>query len=356
VTPEQFLARIAKSPPAAAYLFLGPEGYQRRVCKDALLERVLTPEGRADGLTQTDLENVSISEILDDARSLSLFATERVIWVASAELALPKRLTSSTEEGGDAERSSGAQIADYLKQPTPGTVLVFECSRYDFSGDDKPKLERVEKFYSGIPAVVEFRHFTPELSRTLAQELAKKYGLKMGGAELAVLLDACAGDASRLASEMEKLSLYVEIGRAVTMDDLRVLVPNAAQSTIFSLVNALGKRDRAGALRSLDILIREGEYLPLALTFLSTQFRLALAAKEARISSAQQALSFFSKMGVRIWRDRAEQVMGTAAAFTKEHLAKATAAIYETDKKLREGYKDDRVIMETLVFALTAET
>jgi DNA polymerase III delta subunit len=59
-------------------------------------------------------------------------------------------------------------------------------------------------------------------------------------------------------------------------------------------------------------------------------------------------------MGVRIWRDRAEQVMGTAGAFTQDHLKKATALIYETDKKLREGYKDDRVIMETLVLALTA--
>jgi DNA polymerase III subunit delta len=354
MTPEQFLARIAKGPLAPAYLFLGQEGYQRRVCKDALVERVLTAEGRADGLTQMDLENCSISEVLDDARSLSLFAKERLIWVTSTELALPRRITSTAEDGEDGEKSIGNAIADYLKQPTPGTVLVFECSRYDFEGDDKQKLDRVQKFYSAIPAVVEFRHFTPELSRALAQELAKKHGLKIAGAELAALLEAVAGDGSRLASEIEKLSLFVEGVRAVTMDDLRLLVPNAAQSTIFSLVNALGKRDRAGALRSLDILIREGEYLPLALTFLGTQFRLALAAKEAGINSAQQAVSYLSRMGVRIWRERAEQVMGTAGAFTKEHLAKATTAIYETDKKLREGYKDDRVIMETLVFALTA--
>ncbi len=173
----------------------------------------------------------------------------------------------------------------------------------------------MEKFYSVIPNVVEFRQFTPEASRALAQELARKHKLKIGGAELATLLDAVGGDASRLSTEMEKLSLYVESGRAVTMDDLRVMVPNAAQSTIFSLVNALGKRDRAGALRSLDILMREGEYLPLALTFLSTQFRLALAAKESRITSAQQAVSYFSKLGVRIWRDRAEQVMATAGRF-----------------------------------------
>jgi DNA polymerase-3 subunit delta len=353
MTPEQFLSRITKSAPAPAYLFLGQEGYQRRVCKKALLERVLPLEARHDGFTQADLENTSICEILDDARSLSLFTAERLIWVSSAELALPRRLTGSAEEGEEGDRSSAGELAQYLKQPTPGTVLVFECSRYDFTGEDKPKLERVEKFYGAIPAKIEFRHFTPELSRALAQDLARKYGLKIGGAEMATLLDAVAGDASRLDSEMQKLSLYVDSGRAVTLEDLRLLVPNAAQSTIFLLVNALGKRDRAGALRSLDILIQEGEYLPLALTFLSTQFRLALAAKEARLTSAQQALSFFSNLGVRMWRDRAEQVMGTASAFTKEHLARATAEIYQTDKKLREGYKDDRVIMETLVFALT---
>ena len=163
-----------------------------------------------------------------------------------------------------------------MNSPTPGTVLVFECSRFDFAGDDRPKLERVQKFYAAIPTVVEFRHYTPESSRFLAQELAKKHKLKLAGAELAALLDAVAGDASRLASEIEKLSLFLGEGRSVTMQDLSTLVPNAAQTTIFALVNALGKGDRVGALRSLDILVREGEYLPLALTFLSTQFRLAL--------------------------------------------------------------------------------
>src|ERR1700752_1530104 len=148
MTPEQFLSRIAKNPPAPAYLFLGQEGYQRRVCKEALIERALGTTHRSEGLTQTDLESTSISEILDDARSLSLFAAERLIWVASAELALPRRMTSSADDGEEGEKSSGAQIADYLKQPTPGTVLIFECSRYDFAGDDKPKLDRVEKFYS----------------------------------------------------------------------------------------------------------------------------------------------------------------------------------------------------------------
>jgi DNA polymerase III subunit delta len=355
LTPEQFLARIVKQPPASAYLFLGQEGYQRKLCRDALVSKVLTPESRSDGFTHVDLEGSTLAAALDDARSLSLFASERVIWVASAELALPRRLTA-TDESGEDGKSPESQLAAYLKAPTPGVVIVFECSRYDFTGDDKPKMERVEKFYStiGAPATVEFRHFTPESSRHLAQDLARNAGLKLGGPELVALLEAVAGDAGRLASEIEKLALYVGPDRAVSMEDIRALVPNAAQATIFALVNALGKRDRNGALRSLDILVRDGEYLPLALTFLGSQFRLALAAKEARISSVPQALPFFQKIGVRMWRDRAEQVIATAAAFPRDSLAKAVELLYETDKKFRDGYKDDQLVMELLVLALTA--
>jgi DNA polymerase-3 subunit delta len=352
LNPEQFLSKISKQPLAPAYLFLGQEGYQRRMCKDALLERALPGQARASGLTRIDLENTTLTAVLDDARSLSLFSSDRVIWAASAELALPRRL--ATAESEEAGASSASDLSAYLKAPTPGTVLVFESSRYDFSGDDRPKLERVEKFYSAVSAVVEFRHFTPESSRFLAQTLARKFSLKLGGAELATLLETTAGDANRLESEIEKLSLFVGSGRAVTAADLGALVPHAAQTTVFNLVNALARRDRPNALAALDILVRDGEYLPLALTFLSTQFRLALALREQRITSVPQAQNVFQKMGVRMWRERAEQIVSTAGAFTAAHLAKAIALIYETDKKFREGYKDDRTTMETLVFALTA--
>lgn len=355
MTPEQFLAKLAKQGPAPAYLFLGQEGYQRRICRDTIIERVLPGDAKADGLTAVDLAEVTLRAVVDDARSMSLFSSNRVIWLSSAELALPRRITAAADEDGHRDNSPESALNEYLNSPTPETVLVFECSRYDFVGEDRSKLERVQKFYAAIPTVVEFRHYTPESSRFLAQELAKKHQVKLAGAELVALLDAVAGDANRLASEMEKLSLFVGEGRSVTMQDLSTLVPNAAQTTVFALVNALGKGDRVGALRLLDILVREGEYLPLALTFLSAQFRLALAAKEAKVTSAQQALAFFAKLGVRMWRERAEQVIVTAGAFTKERLTKGLTMIYETDKKFREGYRDDRLVMETLVLGLTGK-
>ncbi len=163
LSPEQFLIRVKQGALAPAYLFVGPEGYFRGRCREALLERALAPEARQDGLTPVDLEETSLSDVLDDARSLSLFASERVIWVSSAELALPRRLSS--DEDGENEKGSESSLASYLKHPTPGTTLLFECSRFDFTGDDRPKLERVQKFFADIPVSVEFRPLTPEASR-----------------------------------------------------------------------------------------------------------------------------------------------------------------------------------------------
>lgn len=355
MTPEQFLTKIAKQRPAAVYLFLGPEAYQRRICRDALLDKLLPGEARVDGFTRIDLEEISLAEVLDDARSLSLFAAVRLIWVSSAEAALPRRLsTSADEEGVGSKSGPEGLIAAYLKAPTPGTVIIFECSRYGYTGDDKAKLDRVAKFYSGIPDIVEFRPFTPESIRYLAQELIQREGLKVGTPELAFLLDAIGGDAARLASEIEKLSLFVGQERKITVDDLRALVPNASQSNIFNLVNALGKGDRAGALKSLDLLVRDGEYLPLALTFLGAQLRLALTAQEVGLRNPQQAISYFSKQGIRMWRDRAEQVLHTSSALGEERLKKGLSLIYAADKGLRDARPDDRTVMEAFVLSLTS--
>jgi DNA polymerase-3 subunit delta len=348
LSPDQFLDRIRKSPPAPAYLFLGPEIYQRGRCRKALLESSLTPDDRENGLTQLDLEQSSLAVVLDDARSLSLFAPNRVVWVSGAEAVLPRGRSAAQEENAGAD-----ELAEYLRDPTPGTVVVFEAGRYDFDGEDRAKLERVQKFYSRIPDVVEFRPCSIESARRLAQDLAKEAGVQIGLPEIGLLVESLAGDAGRIATEIEKLRLYAGTNRKVTSDDIVNLVPNAHASNIFSLVAALGRGDRKRSLDSLDTLLREGEYLPLALTFLATQFRLAMVAQEAGLRTSPQIQAYFTKQGIRIWRDRADQIHQTMSAFPKEKLALAIEKVSGADRALRDTRPDDRVVMEEFVFSLT---
>ena len=161
-----------------------------------------------------------------------------------------------------------------------------------------------------------------------------------------MLVEALGADIARIAVEIEKLALFAN-GRAVTGDDITALVPDARATTIFALVNALGRRNRAQALSVLDTLTREGEYLPLALAFLSTQFRMALVAREAGLKSAQQIQGHFSRLGVPMWGSRARsRSTRPSRKFTTAQLQRAMVLIFEADKGLRSARPDDRVVME----------
>lgn len=354
MTPDQFLKQIKKEP-APVYLFLGSEAFHREICRKALIAAALPAEDREEGYIHHDLDQLSLAEAIDDARSLSLFATRRLIWVSGAELALPRgraaAVDSDDEEG--APKGAGGQLADYIRDPAPGTVLVLECNRYDFEGEDKARIERVQKFYAAIPNQVEFRPFSLEAARGLAQDLAQRAGLKIGISEIGQLVEALGADASRIATEMEKLALYAGTERKVTTADITRLVPNAQETTVFELVAALGAGNRMRSLDLLDTLVRDGEYLPLALSFLAAQFRLALVAREAGLRTAADIQGHFTRLGVRIWRDRAEQVRQTLQAFSKEKLEMALKRLFTADRALRDTRPDDRIVLEELILALT---
>jgi DNA polymerase-3 subunit delta len=352
MTPAQFLTRIQKRPVPPAALLLGPEAYERRRIKEALLATV-----PADAAVEHDLSDRTLAEVVDDARALSLFATERLIWVVNAEAALPKgRVAEEDGEGesaGGAPASGASPLAAYLKDPSPGVTLIFEAMRFDFEGEDKRKQERVRKFYAPIQEVVELRRFGPREARQETDALARRAGFRLDPAAADLLVEALGADVARIGVEIEKLALYAGT-RVVGVDDIGALVPDARSTTIFALVNALGRRDRARSLEILDTLAREGEYLPLALAFLSSQFRMALVAREAGLKNSQQIQGYFQRLGVAMWGSRADQIQQTAARFAAPQLERAIGLIFEADRGLRDARPDDRIVMEQFVLKLTA--
>jgi DNA polymerase III subunit delta len=338
MTPAQFLARVKRNEIPPVCLFLGQESYNRRRCRQAITTEI----------EQYDAAETSLAAIVDDARAMSLFASERVIFVIGAETLMPRAFG---DDSGGADGQAVGVLEAYVRNPTPGVSLIFEATRWDLEGEDKTKTERARKFFAAIPDVVEFRRFTNDEARGELNRIAREANLKLDPAAAEALVEALAADVGRIAVEVEKLSLY---GKPITVDDLPLLVPDARQSTIFALVNALGRRDRVRSMETLDALVREGEYLPLALTFLATQFRMALVAKEANLRGASQVQSHFQRAGVPMWGSRAEQVSQTASKFSKDQLERGLKLLFETDRDLRSARPDDRSVVENFVVKLCA--
>jgi DNA polymerase-3 subunit delta len=201
---------------------------------------------------------------------------------------------------------------------------------------------------------VEFKRASADDARREAAALARRAGLSLDPAMVDLLVEALAADLTRIAVEVEKMALYTQ-GRPVTEEDLALLVPDARATTIFALVGALGRRDRSRSLEILDTLFRDGEYLPVALSFLSAQFRAALVAKESGLRSPQQIQGHFARMGVQMWSSRAEQVFQTVAKFSRAQLERAMQLTFEADRDLRSARPDDRIVMEQFILRLTME-
>jgi DNA polymerase-3 subunit delta len=346
----ELLRSLSKTAPAPAYLFVGPDAYRRREARAALTKAIVQDGDPESAVTRLDLEETPVAAVLDDASSLSLFAPSRLIWAGSAEAALPRRITAKSQE--DAE-GPAALLAAYARNPTPGTVVVFDCSRYSFDGDDKDKLDRVRKFYSAIRDVVEFPHPTAEEASRFAESHAADCGLRLTRKQASLLVEALGPDLTRLDSEVRKLAAYAS-GRALDDAELFALVPDARTSNVFALVNALARKDRRTALDIVESLVREGEYLPLVLTFLGTQFRLAITASEANAIRPAEIQAHFSKLGVPIWRSRAEQLSETMQVFPAQRLREALRLTHQADLALRDTRPDDRTVMENFLLRLTA--
>ena len=274
--------------------------------------------------------------------------------MVNAEAALPRGRAAADDEDGESAAVAGdaAPLAAYLKDPTPGVVIVFEAIRFDFEGDDKRKQDRVRKFYAAIRDVVELRRFSVARSprrRPNRWSAAPVSASTRPRSTCWWKRSARTSPASPWRSRSSRSSPAIaQIG----VDDIAALVPDARATTIFALVNALGRRDRARSLEILDTLTREGEYLPLALAFLSTQFRMALVAREAGLKSSQQIQGHFTRMGVPMWGSRAEQVWQTVSKFNKAQMERAMKLIYEADKGLRDARPDDRIVMEHFILQL----
>jgi DNA polymerase-3 subunit delta len=182
--------------------------------------------------------------------------------------------------------------------------------------------------------------------------LSRQAGLRMDQDAIEWMVDLLGADAMHVATEIEKLRLYAGDRKQIHAQELAALVPDSSVSTIFVLVDALGRRDRLRALGLVDTLVRQGEYMPLALSFLASLFRLALAAKEKGLKSSSQIQQTLSKPGRPVWRSKAEQIQQTATVFSKAQLEEGLRQIFATDWGLRDARPSDRIVMEKLILAL----
>lgn len=347
--PGNLIKQLRKGgKPAAGYLFLGVEPFYRSRCRDAVRKAVLGADPDETAKVEVDLAEQPLNHLLEEARTLSLFDSSRLVVGRNAEKALPRT-------GGKAGKIDQQRLAEYFKDPVPGTTVLLEAVRYDSQErGQKDKLQRVGKFFAAVPVRIDLDPLSVQEACFVGRVLAGRMGLKIRQNVVAELVDMLGADAFRIENELEKLVLYVGKDREVAGDDLELLVPEARQSGLFQFSEALVTRDRARALELLDTMSKAGMYWPMQLNLIAGLFRQALAAKELGLKGPHQIRARLAEFGLRVWPARAKQLAGIMSRFREQELRDALVALFEADRGLRSSRPEDRVVVEMLVMKLTS--
>ncbi len=271
-----------------------------------------------------NLNDVSLSEIVEDARTLPMFHEKKLI-VAKGYDGLGKDDLDLLNE--------------YAASPASFSVLVL-LSEESRRGKVKPaKSIRLVDLDSGSNTDREIKR------------LAEKLGVALAPGAVGFIKTMLGEDMNLIRNELEKISLYVGGGKTVGEKDLRGLMEKQSTENVFSLSTALSNRDLRGSLRILRELERNREDPLSILYMIAWRFRQIFKVSQflregksdesiAKTIKTSRGAVFYLKKSVRNFRE--------------SDLGRILGLIEETDYGMKNSSGNNYILLEKLLLGICA--
>lgn len=307
--PTQDLQSIAKDIKAGKispiYFLHGEEAFFIDQISDYIENNILTEEEK--GFNQMTLygRDVSVDDIVSNARRYPMMAERQVIIVKEAQ-----DLSRTIEN-----------LAAYAKEPQPTTLLVI-CYKYK-------KLDKRKTLYKALSktaVVFESKklydnQIAPWITRTLK---ANGYGITPKAAIM--LAEFLGTDLGKVNNEISKLQLILPKGTEITPTHIEENIGISKDFNAFELQDALGRRDRLKAFRIVNYFSQNPKDNPIQLTtgFLFSYFSKLLkvhslsSITESSVSTALRINGFFAKDYINASRNYSMREVSHAVSLLRE--------------------------------------
>jgi DNA polymerase-3 subunit delta len=338
------------------YVLVGDEVYLGDRCRAAVLKAFVPAELRDFCLSDLDLANTSIFEVLDRAQTPSLMAPFQVIFVRNVRVLYTR----------GAKKEEFAALDRYFRSPNPQALLVFVADHLRIASDvrrmqmdDKARFERLTETLGEHCSMVELARVSDEDAMRWTVATAQEAGARIEPDAARELVDALGADMMLIASELEKLLLYTSGRGRITLGDVETMVLAAKQRSLYELTDAISLRNQARALALLQGLLNSsdaGEDAAIGhLYMLARTFRQMLVILEKNVRDSRaiwQALW----QGFRMPPFAADDLIRQARRYkSRRELTRALRLIARADLELRSSPPDKRLVLERLVYDLAAE-
>ena len=349
-------AAAGSGPLKAGYVLAGDEVFLSDRCRAAVLKAFVPPDLRDFCLSDLDLAETSIFEVLDRAQTPSLMAPFQVIYVRNVRQLYTR----------GAKKDEFAALDRYFRSPNPQALLIFvadflripsDARRMEM--DDKNRFDRLSETLGEHCGMVELARVNEEDAMRWAVATAQQADTRMEPDAARELVDALGADMMLISSELEKLLLFTMGRGRITLGDVETMVLGAKQRSLYELTDAISSRNKARALALLQGLLNSSEAGEDAaighLYMLARTFRQMLVILEKNVRDTRaiwQALW----QGFRIPPFAADDLIRQARRYkSRRELTRALRLIARADLELRSSPPDKRLVLERLVYDLASE-
>ena len=353
---DRFIEEIASPSLRPGYVLLGDEIFLYDRCRKAVLSTLAPEETRDFCLHDLDLADTSIFEVLDRAQSPSLMAPFQVLFVRGL-----KGLYTRGSKKAEFEA-----IDSYFRSPNPSALILFVADHLRIPTDlrkmdyqDKERYEKIRETLGDWCGFVELARVEDTDAIKWVTTTAESRSVKFDPDAARELVDALGADMMLIASEFEKLLLYVEGKSRVTLGDVETMVLAAKQRSLYELTDAISAKDRPRALLLLHGLLNAsdgGEDAAIGhLYMLARTFRQMLIISEKNVRDSRaiwQALW----QGFRMPPFAAEDLIKQARRYkSRRDLTRAIRLVARADLELRSSPANKLLVLERLILDLSTE-
>lgn len=376
---ERFVAEVRSPNLRPGYVLIGSETFLLDRCRHVAIDALAPPNIRDFCLHDLDLADTSLFDLLDQAQTPSLMAPFQLFFV--------RGLKNLYTRGSKKEEF--AALDAYGRSPNPQAALVFIADHIHLPTDlrrmdmqDRERYDRIRETLGDWCGLVELAQVDETDATKWAINTAASRGARIDDDAARELVDALGADMMLIASELEKLLLYIDgkirftaggklhpthpagdtvsIEPRITLGDVETMVLAAKQRSLYELTDAISARDRTRAILLLHGLLNAshtGEDAAIGhLYMLARTFRQMLVIVERNVRDSR-AIWQVLWQGFRMPPFAADDLIRQARRYrSRRDLTRALRLIARADLELRSSPVSKLLVLERLVLALATES
>jgi len=328
------------------HILIGEDDYSRRQALEEIKKSIGDPTAIMTNTTVLEGKQVTPEHLRAACETVPFLAEKRLVIVEGLlERFEPKGKTGKKKSSRQSEQEEAYKpIADGIKQLPPFTELVVIDGKIN---DRNPLLRE-------LISAAKVRSFPMLKANQVGQWIERRLASQEKGSSIspkaaALLVRLVGNDLWTMANEIDKLLLFTG-GRQIEEADVKAVVSNAQDASVFNMVDAILELRVGVAQEMLQQLFRQGMAPAQILVMLSRQVRIIFQVKEMRERGRSRG-EIQNKLGLSsdfVLRKAWEQ----ADKYSPARIRDVYHKLLETDIAIKTGKMEGELALDVLIAEL----